>query len=146
MSIRIHPKFAIFGLVLLLTWSLAVQGAAQSEKTVDNEEIKVVNFEELRYPPNARMSHIEGVVVLRVKLDGEGNAVESAAISGPKLLISDCLANAKKWHFQPNSSRSVILVYNFRIEGLCHGNASSQFILHPPNLATVTSCDAVAQP
>lgn len=116
------------------------------ERTVENGEISVVDFEELTYPREARLSHIEGAVVIRVKLDAQGTVIRASAVSGAKLLIPPAVSNARKWRFRPSKSGDAVLIYDFRIEGLCHGYTSSQFIFRPPNFSTVTSCDAVVQP
>ena len=118
--------------------------AAQDTGAINDEDTKAVYFETLRYPLGGRLSHVQGVVVIRAKLDNAGNVADVEAISGPKSLISESLANAKKWRFRPNSRKTVVLVYSFRIDdGLCHGTVSSQFTFHPPNFATITSCEAV---
>jgi TonB family protein len=122
--------------------------AAQDDLLVRDEDIKTVDFAELRYPLGARLSHVQGVVVVRVKLDANGHVTDSEAVSGAKSLIADCLANSKKWLFQPNPKKEVVLVYEFRIDrGLCHGgNVASQFVFREPNFASITSCEAQVEP
>lgn len=75
-------------------------------------------FETLEYPLRARLAQTQGVVVVRVKLDSEGKVVSSAAISGAKSLIRECLSNSKKWLFRPNPDAAAVIVYQFKIEGL----------------------------
>ena len=114
---------------------------AEEEKPVFDDAIKPVHIEELAYPPLARMANIQGIVVVRAKLDVEGKVEESVALSGPKVLIPECIANSKKWKFQPISDNRVIIIYDFRLEGLCyfHSPCASQFSFRPPNVATITS-------
>jgi hypothetical protein len=70
---------------------------------------------------------------------------ESTAISGPKDLILDSLANSKQWRFQPNMGKTATIVYNFQInDGLCN-KITSQSTFRPPNLMTITSCDKPLQ-
>jgi len=140
--LRIWTVFVI-GIVIAMLGSAL---HAQKNETVSDDDMKIIAFEDLRYPLAARLAHTEGVVVIRLKLDDDGNISETHAISGAKGLIPDCLANAKKWRFHPNANKTAIIVYYFRIEGLCQGYGSSQFIFHPPNLAIITSCDAVVEP
>jgi TonB family protein len=117
------------------------------DEAIRDENIKVLDFEELRYPLPARLSHVEGVVVVKVELDDSGKVVNAIAISGAKDLISESLSNAKKWRFQPGSQKAAVIVYRFSIDrGLCHGVAPSDFIFHPPNFASITSCESVAEP
>jgi TonB family protein len=120
---------------------------AQQEGTVNDEEVRIVDWEELKYPPNARLARVQGVVVVRVTLDDGGRVVGAVAISGNKGLIPDCLANSKKWRFEPNSKKTAVIVYQFRIEnGFCHDYGSSHFVIRPPNFASITNCDRPAQP
>ena len=70
---------------------------------------------------------------------------ESTAISGPKDLIPDSLANSKQWRFQPNTGKTATIVYNFQIsDGLCN-TRTSQAHVPLPNVMTVTSCDKPLQ-
>lgn len=84
------------------------------------------------------------MVVVRAKLDADGNVVAGAAVSGSRFLVPDCLSNVKKWKFKPNPQRSVVVVYNFKIEeGVCHDRSRSLFLLIHPNLASITICSPV---
>jgi hypothetical protein len=103
-----------------------------------DETVVPRHVEPLGYPIEARVTRVHGAVVVRVQLDGDGKAVSAAAVSGAKSLIPDCISNAKKWSFRPNGSKDVIIVYQFRIEGLCQHPCASQFLFMPPNVATVT--------
>ena len=137
--------FATFLLILLMVpWSYGrTQGP---DETVKDESIKVLDFEELRYPLPARLSHVQGVVVVKLKLNDSGDVVDAIALSGAKDLIPESLANAKKWRFRPSSQKAAVIVYRFTIEsGLCHGAAPSNFMFYPPNFASVTSCESVAE-
>jgi hypothetical protein len=105
----------------------------------------VTSFEDLVHPASARDSNVQGAVVVRATLDDGGNVVDVFALSRSRALIPGCLANAKKWKFQPNPEKIVIIVYDFRIEeGECHEGARSLFLLMPySNFATITACTAV---
>jgi TonB family protein len=130
----------------LLVLALGGQLIGQKNDTITDDQIKVIDFQEMRYPLAARLSHVEGIVVVKATLNGSGQVASASAISGPKPLIADVLKNAEAWRFKPNAQASVIIVYRFRIHGLCHGTGSSQFIFEPPNFASVTSCDGVVEP
>lgn len=142
---KIGLNYAV--LVLILVAFSPLNSATQERnETIGDENIKPVDFEELRYPIGARSLHVEGVVVVKVILDGDGGVVQATAMSGAKSLIPECLSNAKKWRFRPNSQKAAVIVYEFRIDpGLCHGGLGSDFIFRPPNLASITSCEAVAE-
>jgi hypothetical protein len=112
--------------------------AGAQDSLVLDDTMKPLYFETLAYPLTARITHTQGVVVIRAKLDDDGKVVSATAISGAKDLISDSLSNSKQWLFQPNANKSVILVYQFKIEGLCKLPCPSHFTFSPPNLATIT--------
>jgi outer membrane biosynthesis protein TonB len=143
----------IFLIVVLLSLSASAltliaqtPSSQQVIQTVADEDMKVGHFEDMtRYPPFARAAHRQGIVVIRATLDGEGSVVDAAAVSGSQLLIPDSLTNAKKWRFQPNAYKAAVIVYNFRITGLCYTLADVS-AFSPPNLLTVTTCEQPVQP
>src|SRR5580704_8226159 len=91
-------------------------------------DAQLVSFEDLEYPGIARVARVQGVVVVEAKLDDKGNAVAVTALSGPKSLIAESLSNARKWKFKPNSHKSAIIVYEFRLDdGACHDASHSLF-------------------
>ncbi len=107
-------------------------------------EAQLVSFEDLAYPALARVARIQGVVVVKATLDDKGNVLTVSAVTGPKPLIADCLANTKKWKFKPNPQKTAVIVYEFRIgPGACHDASHSVFQLVHQNFATITACDPV---
>jgi TonB family protein len=132
--------------ISLLAVAAQVRVQAQQDTTIRDEDIKVLDFESLKYPVLALQTNYQGAVVVRVKLDSDGKVAEATAISGHKLLIPDCLANARKWRFQPNASHAAVIVYNFRLRyGKCKP-AGKFFTLETPNFATITGCGIMVQP
>lgn len=137
-----------FGLACLL-WAgaLLVFGAgtsrrayAQNDEPISDRETKLLDFSDLEYPPLGRTALIQGIVVIRAKLDDKGNVIDTTALSGSEVLAPDCLSNAKKWRFKPNFKKAVIIVYNFRITEGESKSACTHFEVVPPNFATVTAC------
>ncbi len=118
----------------------SVRFLACQDHTISDKEISVLKYEDLTYPTEARASWTEGTVVVRVKLDGNGNVTNATAISGAAALIPDCLANARKWRFRPNEHESSIIVYDFRMPG-GECKAPSFFMLMKPNFARITGCE-----
>jgi TonB family protein len=114
---------------------------APQETTISDKDIKVLDFEALKYPALALQTNYQGVVVVRVKLEDDGKVAAAVAISGHETLVPDCLANAKKWRFQPNSRHVAVIIYNFRLSyaSKCK-SASSFFTLEAPNFATIIDC------
>lgn len=111
---------------------------AAQESVVLNESIKPVFFEPMVYPLAARLQRVQGVVVIRVMLGDGGKVVAATAISGAKSLLVDCVSNAEKWRFQQTGERCAVIVYYFKIEGLCNLPCPSRFRFEPPNLAVIT--------
>ena len=106
---------------------------------VFNENIRLLKFEPLAYPLVAKVKRIEGTVVVRVELNKSGDVSAAKAISGPRDLLAEVVSNAKKWRFQPNVDMTAVIVYRFkRLEGLCELPCPSQFLVEPPNVATIT--------
>lgn len=61
-------------------------------------ELSIVQPE---YPPLARVSHTEGIVVIDAVIDEEGNVVQARAIDGPGLLIAAALKAVMQWKYEP---------------------------------------------
>jgi TonB family protein len=113
------------------------------QRPVLDDEIKPVHFEPLNYPLSARLTHTQGIVVVRVTLDAKGSVISSDAVSGAKRLIPDAVANAKSWKFEPNQNAAAIIVYDFRIEGLCQLPCPSHSTFRPPNEEKITMGEPV---
>jgi TonB family protein len=114
---------------------------AQEDTTISDADIKVLDFESLKYPVLALQTSYQGIVVVRVKLDNDGKVAAAVAISGHPLLIPDCLANIKKWRFQPNTGHAAVIVYNFKLSYATKcKSAGSFFTLEAPNFATIIDC------
>jgi TonB family protein len=137
MNLQIKKTILTIGLAAILPLS---SGGAQQDQTLGDKDVHVLDFEDMPYPPIARAAHVQGTVVVRVKLDDSGKVVDAAAISGPQLLILDVLTNVKKWVFKPNASKTAVIVYNFTIlDGRCK-SLSRLFVLQGTNIATVITC------
>lgn len=137
-------KIAALFLILIFALVGVSTTKAPLEESINDEDIKLVSFEDLAYPALAANTRLQGVVVVRAKLDADGNVVAGSAVSGSKFLIPDCLSNIKKWKFKPNPQRTVVVVYDFKIEeGACHDRSRSLFLLVHPNFASVTICSPV---
>jgi protein TonB len=53
------------------------------------------------YPPDARQQHVQGVVVLKVETDKEGNVYDVELISGHPLLAPAAMEAVKQWKYRP---------------------------------------------
>ena len=143
MKTSIRSKAAMMGLLIgIVPACVRAEQAQTPNSTLKPDDIKVVSFEDLTYPALAQNNQpaAEGIVVVRIMLDNKGRVTRADALSGKEVLIPDSLSNAKKWRFEPNATKTAVIVYNFRIaRGICK-LASSFFTLDPPNLATITAC------
>jgi TonB family protein len=138
-------------LLLLMFGALGcVFAQSQKDRTIYDKEISVLDYEDLVFPAIAATAHVEGVVVVRIELDDNGKVLDAEALSGPDLLVHQTVENARKWRFKPNPKHAAIIVYNFRIEGVCHsvrqGSSFSQMIFYPPNFAAITACPTPPMP
>lgn len=131
---------------ITLSATLSVLGSichAQERQspTIPDNEIRVITYEAMNYPPLALQTRLQGVVVVLLNLDDKGVVVAASALSGSALLVNSCLANAKKWKFQPNAQHTVIIVYNFRLSYAfgCESKGSL-FTLEAPNLVNIVDC------
>jgi|HubBroStandDraft_6_1064221.scaffolds.fasta_scaffold1051835_2 TonB family protein len=136
-----------FALVPLLILIVTCNSVAQQNDPVYDSDIVVKSFEEMLYPPLAREARIQGTVVVSAKLDNAGRVSSTSAVSGPKLLIPDSLANAKKWRFKPNTNAVAIIIYEFQLaEGKCNHETSHLFVFHEPNRVSIVGCEQNWQP
>ncbi len=80
---------------------------------------KAINLPVPEYPAEAKAAGAEGVVVIQVMIDEQGNVTDARPISGPKLLQETSLNAARQAKFSPTllSGEPVkvtgILVFNF---------------------------------
>jgi hypothetical protein len=68
------------------------------------------------YPPAAKATGVAGEVLIKIKIDKEGNVVFAEALSGHPLLRSGCRQAAQGWTFSRDESvneREVTLVFSF---------------------------------
>jgi TonB family protein len=129
----------------LLTEAVANNNAPQEKQmTVEDKELEVLNFEEMKYPEIARRANIHGLVLVQAKLDENGHVVETVPVFGHSLLIRDCLANLKKWRFRSSGKQSAMVVYRFIISFGVMSENQQQFVLYPPNFATITGPPMIA--
>jgi TonB family protein len=132
-------------IVALMAGSLGATVRAQREPITYDDEMKLVSFEDLAYPPIPQAARIQGVVVVSVDLDDNGHVTDVKPLSGPRLLVAAAAANAKQWTFEPNARKNAVIVYEFRIEGACNKAGPTLFRLRYPNFAQVTACGSQVQ-
>ena len=136
-----------FPLAMCLLATFGGSGSGQNS-TINDKDMSVADFEDMGYPPLARQTRTEGVVVIKVRLDGDGKVADAEALSGAEVLIPSSVSNAMRWRFQPNRKRAAVIVYNFRMaHGACKSQQVLSFsVLQAPNFVTITGCELPVQP
>lgn len=121
-------------------------GSRQGPEAVLEGDVQLASFVDLDYPPVARAARVQGIVVVTIALNGEGDVLSASAMSGDRVLIEPALENVKKWKFKPRRQRQAVIVYNFSIQsGVCHDRHRNLFLLEHWNYASIQSCDEVLQ-
>jgi outer membrane biosynthesis protein TonB len=128
-------------LLVLVSLAISPRSAhAQREETISDKAMTLVKFSTLEYPKRAAQALVQGIVVVRAKLDESGGVVSATAVFGEELLIPASLDNAKQWRFKPNTEKAVVIVYDFRVNEAVSKPGCSNFLIEPPNFATITMC------
>lgn len=129
-------RVVLFGLFVF--GGAALSGGDLARQPVLDEDIEVLHAERMGYPLTGRVHVIQGAVVVEVTLEEDGSVRSAAAVSGPKLLIDDCLKNAMKWKFGRTGQGTAFIVYLFQIKGVCELPCPANFEFYPPNVVIVT--------
>ena len=53
------------------------------------------------YPPDAKKDHVQGVVVLRLRIDKQGNVADAQLVSGHPALAQAAIDAVKQWKYRP---------------------------------------------
>jgi hypothetical protein len=80
--------------------------------------------------------------VVRAKLDKKGKVIDTVVLAGHPLLAPACVENIKKWVFDPNSTKTPVVVYSFRLDS----GDQTQLFFEPPNFVTITAAAVVVNP
>jgi len=103
-----------------------------------------VRFDAPAYPPLANQARIEGVVRLRLVLDGQGKVERAEVLSGNPVLARAAQINIMTWKFmQPcskeTSPTTIEFTFEFRLEGETSDVPTTRFRYEHRYRATVTS-------
>ncbi len=72
------------------------------------------------YPPLAKQSHIQGVVVIEAIIDERGNVVEEKLISGHPLLVASAMRSVSERKYAPTILDGEATAVNLRVEVTFH--------------------------
>ena len=78
-------------------------------------EPELVRRVEPAYPPLARQTHMQGVVVIDAVIDEEGNVVEMKVVSGPPLMLQSAMTAVKQWKYRPTYLNDIPIAVQLNI-------------------------------
>ena len=141
---KIFRNIILLVVVGVLAVGLLNRLNAQQDSTIYDRDVEIVEMDELLYPTLAQSAAVQGVVVVKVALAQDGRVISAFPLSGgDKLLIDLSLQNARKARFRPNTQKSAIVVYGFKLDsGVCVVPRSF-FQLIRPNFVLVTGCKMI---
>lgn len=64
-------------------------------------EPRIIRRVDPSYPPLARQTHMQGIVIIDAIVDEQGNVVEAKIVSGPPLLIASAMDAVRQWKYEP---------------------------------------------
>ncbi len=81
------------------------------------KEPKIVHIEQPKYPPEAKRSGTEGVVVLEATVTPGGNVEKVKVISGPAMLVESAAEALTHWKYEPTylNGQAVPVILTARI-------------------------------
>ncbi len=65
------------------------------------QQSKLIRMIQPTYPPLARQARIQGVVLLHIVVDEQGNVIRADVVSGHPLLEDAAVAAVKQWKYSP---------------------------------------------
>lgn len=75
------------------------EGAIQVDSSL--MERRIVSHVEPIYPTQARLAHVQGNVLLQVRVAADGTVQQVNLVSGPPQLAAAAIAAVKQWQYQP---------------------------------------------
>lgn len=140
---KANLKYLLLLLVIFLPQSPATPKGPQEESRPE-DQAQLLSFKDVTYPGIARVGRVQGVVVVKAKVDESGNVIATSALLGPKALADPSMANIKEWKFKPKSGDTALIVFEFQLDdGACHDASHSLFRLVYSNFAIITACNPV---
>jgi hypothetical protein len=143
----------------LLSLSLLLQASAQQaqsnvpESAQDSNAACIERVQVPSYPPLARQAQVEGVLVVNVKLAPNATVKEVSAQSHlnvdrfAPILLEPIKKALRKSEFRRDcAGKSLVLVFEFRIEGDPSNGREQDVSFGYPNRFFITVRPAIAQP
>ena len=86
---------------------------------------------EIKYPPIARVAHVQGDVVISFRETAGGNTTDVSVVSGPVMLRGIAIDNVKAWHFNEsllNGGQVRKATFHFALEPPADGYNEGQAV------------------
>ena len=83
--------------------------------SVDTQGAHLMHRSPVKYPRDAQIGGIEGIVLAQVKLDANGNVSDASILSGPDQLRKPVLQSLLSWHFTKDaagSTRQIVVTFH----------------------------------
>jgi TonB family protein len=101
-------RFLGFGGWPFWVWQNGTEGGAPKGGHFSTPPILISRVDPV-YPPEASAKKIEGVVVLRIRIDKDGRVNKVEVVSGDPLLSQAALDAVRKWRYKPGTLGAVTL-------------------------------------
>jgi len=85
-----------------VTAAATAANAAERQQALTNSPDVLSRASEPLYPPLAEQMKLQGAVTLQVKIDKQGNVVDTQVLSGPEILATAAREAVQDWHFRPH--------------------------------------------
>jgi len=115
-------RFLGFGGWPFWVWQNGTEGGASKAGHFGTTPILISRVDPV-YPLEARAKKIEGVVVLRIRIDKDGRVKKAEVVSGDPLLSQAALDAVRQWRYKPGTLGGVTL-------NEVEGTANVNFSLH----------------
>ena len=98
----------------------AANAAGHEQASADSPDV-LSGTPEPVYPPLAEQMKLEGSVTLQVKIDKNGNVVDTQVLNGPEILATAAREAVRRWRFRPHYKNGTpveaeaLVVVNFTI-------------------------------
>jgi hypothetical protein len=128
--------------ILLAFSAITVVLNAQSSTVASGQSLPYVsNMAVPFYPPIARAANMQGIVHIRVTIDGN-RVVTTHVEDGPRLLADGAEKNVKTWEFAEHSGMTFTVTYRFSLTK----NSSQGFIRETVILRLPTEIEVLSPP
>ena len=144
--LRLNSSLAVFvAAVALIGWlsvrSFPLRAAPQTQDssgvTVQHGSLTLLHRSPVSYPLEARISRIEGTVILELSIGEKGTVTDARVLSGPEELRSAALQSVLQWHYAndahaPTKTQAIVNFHLDANEGSGLGKGSRPVTAPPP--------------